>query len=60
MKRRSLHVSAIGDYGIETVELPLVDDQGRTAMILRGAAFSALTRGFPEEMEFEPLAPPEA
>ena len=44
----------------ETVELPLVDDQGRTAMILRGATFSALTRDFPEEMEFEPLAPPEA
>ncbi len=45
---------------IETAELPLIDDQGRTAMILRGATFSALTRGFPEQMEFEPLAPPEA
>lgn len=45
---------------IETVELPLVDDRGRTAMILRGASFSPLTPGFPEQMVFERLAPPAA
>lgn len=45
---------------METVELPLVDDSGRTAMILRGASFAALAGESPERMEFEPLAPPEA
>ncbi len=44
---------------IETVELPLVDDGGRTVMILRGAAFAPLTSAFPSEMQFDVLAPPE-
>ncbi len=45
---------------METVELPLVDGGGRTTMILRGASFAVAAAGFPEEMEFQPLAPPEA
>ena len=59
-RRTRLHWHRRDWLTIETVELPLVDGHGRTAMILRGATFAALTQGFPEQMEFEPLAPPEA
>lgn len=45
---------------METVELPLVDDGGRTVMILRGAAFAPLTSAFPADTQFELLPPPEA
>lgn len=43
---------------VESVEMPLIDDAGRVAMIFAGRAVSTPTRVAPEETEFSPLSPP--
>jgi len=44
---------------VESVELPLIDDSGRTVILLRAAAHSTAAPDFPERMEFTLLGPPE-
>jgi len=44
---------------VESLELPLIDDAGRTVMLLRGAAHSTAGPDFPDRVEFTPLGPPE-
>lgn len=44
---------------MESVELPYVDEIGKTVLILRGSSFSITRYDFPERMEFLPLDAPE-
>jgi hypothetical protein len=44
---------------VESLELPLIDDSGRTVMLLRAAAHSTAGPDFPERMQFTLLGPPE-
>ncbi len=43
---------------IESIEMPLIDDDGRVAMILAGRAVSIPNRSAADTTEFEPLGPP--
>jgi hypothetical protein len=45
---------------VESLELPLLGDGGRTVMLLRGAVHSTAASDFPERMQFTLLGPPEA
>ena len=45
---------------VESIEMPLIDDTGRVAMILAGRAVSTPTRAAEDRIEFEPLEPPQS
>lgn len=41
---------------MESLELPLLGDDGRVAMVLRGATFGVVQPPLPERLRFEPVA----
>jgi hypothetical protein len=56
-RRSRLDWHGRGWLSMESIELPLVGDDGRVAMILRGSSFAKIQSALPRRLDYVPLAP---